>query len=134
MPTAGQCCIMLAIGPAGWLYIQPGQVPITGRLRCLRLRTPVRGGRRMRRSLKFAGRRTAVALAAAAAVTCTGLTAAGPAVAVGRGDWPAFLGGPPHFSASADPAITPANAPVLAQKWHFNIPFVSSPVVADGSV
>lgn len=88
----------------------------------------------MRRSLKFAGRKTAAALAAAAVVTCSGLAAAEPAVAVGPGDWPAFLGGPPHFSASADPAILPANAPVLAQKWHFNIPFVSSPVVADGSV
>src|SRR5258705_14004598 len=39
-----------------------------------------------------------------------------------------------NTSHTADPAITPANAPTLAQKWHFNIPYVSSPVVADGSV
>src|SRR5690242_6172819 len=125
---------MLAIGP-GVVICPTGPSADQGRHRCLRLRAPpVRRGRRMRRSLKFAGRRTAAALAAAAVVTCSGLTTAEPAVAVGPGDWPAFLGGPPHCSASADPAITPANAPVLAQKWHFNIPFVSSPVVADGSV
>ena len=37
-------------------------------------------------------------------------------------------------AASPDPAITPAIAPSLAMKWQFNIGFVSSPVVADGSV
>jgi polyvinyl alcohol dehydrogenase (cytochrome) len=88
----------------------------------------------MRRSVKFAGRRTAAALTTATFVACSGLATAGPAAAVGPTDWPAFLGGPPHTSAAADAAITPANAPTLAQKWHFNIPYVSSPVVADGSV
>jgi polyvinyl alcohol dehydrogenase (cytochrome) len=69
-----------------------------------------------------------------AAVACSWLATAGPASAVGPGDWPAFLGGPAHTSRSADATITPASAPTLAQKWHFNIRYVSSPVVADGSV
>ncbi len=47
---------------------------------------------------------------------------------------PAYLGGPAHTSRAADPAITPANGPGLVQQWHFDIPYVSSPVVADGSV
>ncbi len=76
-------------------------------------------------------RRIAVPLAA---LSCVVTAAAAPAAAVTPADWPAYLGGPAHDSASQDPAITPANAPGLAQKWHFNIPYVSSPVVADGSV
>jgi polyvinyl alcohol dehydrogenase (cytochrome) len=58
----------------------------------------------------------------------------GQALAVGPGDWPAYLGGPEHTSHTSDAAITPANAPRLVQKWHFDIPYFSSPVVADGSV
>ena len=88
----------------------------------------------MRRSVKVVGRRTAAALAMTAFVAGSWLGTAGPAWAVGPADWPAFLGGPAHTSHTADPVITPANAPTLAQKWHFNIPYVSSPVVADGSV
>jgi len=88
----------------------------------------------MRRSAKVAGWRTTAALVMAAFAGWSGLAAAGPAAAVGPTDWPAFLGGPAHSSAAADPAITPAIAPALALKWHFNIPFASSPVIADGSV
>ncbi len=88
----------------------------------------------MRHSVKVVGRRTAAALAVTAFVAGSWLGTAGPAGAVGPADWPAFLGGPAHTSHTADPVITPANAPTLAQKWHFNIPYVSSPVVADGSV
>lgn len=88
----------------------------------------------MPRSVKVSGWRTAAALVVAAFAGWSSLAAAGPAAAVGPTDWPAFLGGPAHTSAAADPAITPANAPALVQKWHFNISFVSSPVVADGSV
>ncbi len=88
----------------------------------------------MRRSVKVAGRRTAAALATTAFVAGSWFGTSGTAWAVGPTDWPAFLGGPAHTSRTADPAITPANAPTLAQKWHFNIPYVSSPVVADGSV
>lgn len=88
----------------------------------------------MRRSVKVVGRRPAAVLAMTAFVAGSWLGTGGPAWAVGPADWPPFLGGPAHTSHTADPAITPANAPALAQKWHFNIPYVSSPVVADGSV
>ena len=91
----------------------------------------------MRRSLHVAVRRTAAAAVAAGCavgLAVGSVVGSGPAVAVGAGDWPAYLGGPAHTSMSADAAITPANAPGLTQKWHFNIPYVSSPVVADGSV
>ncbi|HEX5189686.1 MAG TPA: PQQ-binding-like beta-propeller repeat protein [Streptosporangiaceae bacterium] len=91
----------------------------------------------MRRSLHVAVRRTAAAVVAAGCAVglAVGLVAgSGPAAAVGPGDWPAYLGGPAHTSRSAGTAITPANAPSLTQKWHFDIPYVSSPVVADGSV
>jgi outer membrane protein assembly factor BamB len=74
--------------------------------------------------------------ALAALVTMAGwwLGAAGPAAALGPTDWHAYLGGPSHTSRSLDPAITPASAPGLQQKWYFDIPYASSPVVADGSV
>jgi polyvinyl alcohol dehydrogenase (cytochrome) len=88
----------------------------------------------MRRSLHVAARRTGAALVAAGFVVGSGLASSGPALAVGPGDWPAYLGGPAHTSRAADAAITPANAPGLVQQWHFDIPYVSSPVVADGSV
>src|SRR5258707_9279964 len=88
----------------------------------------------MRRSVKVAGRATAAALATTAFVAGSWLGTSGSAWAVGPTDWPAFLGGPAHTSRTADPAITPANAPTLTHKWHFNIPYASSPVVADGSV
>jgi outer membrane protein assembly factor BamB len=88
----------------------------------------------MRRSLHVAARRTGAALVAAGFVVGSGLASSGPALAVGPGDWPAYLGGPAHTSRAADAAITPANAPSLVQQWHFDIPYVSSPVVADGSV
>lgn len=91
----------------------------------------------MRRSLHVAVRRTAAAAVAAGCavgLAVGSVVGSGPAVAVGAGDWPAYLGGPAHTSASTDAAITPANAPGLTQKWHFIIPYVSSPVVADGSV
>ena len=88
----------------------------------------------MRRSLHVAARRTGAVLVAAGFVVGSGLASSGPALAVGPGDWPAYLGGPAHTSRAADTAITPANAPSLVQQWHFDIPYVSSPVVADGSV
>ncbi len=88
----------------------------------------------MMRSLHVAARRTAAALAVAGFAVGSGLASAGPASAVGPADWPAYLGGPAHTSRAADPAITPANGPGLVQQWHFDIPYVSSPVVADGSV
>jgi polyvinyl alcohol dehydrogenase (cytochrome) len=84
--------------------------------------------------VKAVGRRTAIGLATTAFVASTGLATAGPAVAIGLTDWPAYLGGPTHTSSTTDAAITPSNAPTLAQKWHFNVSYVSSPVVADGSV
>jgi polyvinyl alcohol dehydrogenase (cytochrome) len=62
------------------------------------------------------------------------IVVATPASAVTPTDWTAYLGGPAHTSASTDPAITPAIARSLTMKWQFNIGFVSSPVVADGSI
>jgi outer membrane protein assembly factor BamB len=88
----------------------------------------------MRRCLHVAARRTAGALVAAGLGIGSVLAWSAPASAVGPADWPAFLGGPAHTSSTPDAAITTANAPSLAQKWHFDIPYVSSPVVADGSV
>lgn len=88
----------------------------------------------MTRSAMNVSRRAATALAVVAGVACGALATAGPAAAVGPTDWPAYLGGPAHTSSTADPAITPAVAASVAQKWHFNIGYVSSPVVADGSV
>jgi outer membrane protein assembly factor BamB len=88
----------------------------------------------MRHSVKVVGCRSITTLVTAGFVALSGLATARPAAAVGPTDWPAFLGGPAHTSAAADPAITAAIAPALAQKWRFNIPYVSSPVVADGSV
>ncbi|MDR2987629.1 MAG: PQQ-binding-like beta-propeller repeat protein, partial [Nocardiopsaceae bacterium] len=88
----------------------------------------------MKHSMHAAIRKVSVALAATGIAAGTGLSSSQPALAVGSGDWPAYLGGPAHTSRSADPAITPVNAPGLVQRWHFDIPYVSSPVVADGSV
>ena len=62
------------------------------------------------------------------------MAAAGPAAAVTPTDWTAYLGGPAHTSVSADPAITPSSTASLSLKWQFNIGFVSSPIVADGSI
>lgn len=87
----------------------------------------------MRRSVTNTVRRITTGLSAAA-VACCGLAAAGPASAVAPNDWHAYLGGPSHTSRSMDPAITTANAPTLVQEWQFDIPYASSPVVADGSV
>jgi polyvinyl alcohol dehydrogenase (cytochrome) len=86
----------------------------------------------MMRSARKACRR--VALLGGVTSVCFGLATAGSAASIGPTDWPAFLGGPQHTSRSADPAITTANAPSLTQKWHFKIPYLSSPVVADGSI
>jgi len=88
----------------------------------------------MRRWLHVAARSAAAALAAAGFVVGSGTASSGRAPAVGPGDWPAYLGGPAHTSRSSDSAITPANASRLEQRWHFDIPYVSSPVVAGGSV
>ncbi|MGN6677306.1 MAG: outer membrane protein assembly factor BamB family protein [Streptosporangiaceae bacterium] len=88
----------------------------------------------MKLSPYAAARRAAAALVTAGFVVGSALASAPPSLAVGPGDWPAYLGGPAHTSSTADPAITPANAPGLTQQWHFDIPYVSSPVVADGSV
>jgi len=83
-------------------------------------------------SLRSFSRRIAPALAVlTSAVT---VAVATPASAVTPTDWTAYLGGPAHTSASSDPGITPAIAASLSRKWQFNIGFVSSPVVADGSV
>ena len=83
-------------------------------------------------SVRTFSRRIAPALAVLTAVVT--MAVATPASAVTPTDWTAYLGGPAHTSASSDPAITPAIAASLAQKWRFNVGFVSSPVVADGSV
>jgi len=88
----------------------------------------------MARSARHVRRRVTAVLGATAAVSGCLLATAGPASAIGPTDWPAFLGGPLHTSLSSDSAITSANAPTLKQKWRFNLPYVSSPVVADGSV
>jgi outer membrane protein assembly factor BamB len=80
------------------------------------------------------GRGIAAAAAIVTAAACTGLMTAGPAAAIGPTDWRAYLGGPSHTSRSMDPAISPANVPSLSLIWQFTVPYVSSPVVADGSV
>jgi polyvinyl alcohol dehydrogenase (cytochrome) len=86
----------------------------------------------MTRSVRTFSRRIAPALAVL--ISAVTMAVATPASAVTPTDWTAYLGGPAHTSASSDPAITPAIAASLVQKWHFNIGYVSSPVVADGSV
>jgi polyvinyl alcohol dehydrogenase (cytochrome) len=87
----------------------------------------------MKPSLQVVARRAA-ALAGAGFVVVSGLASSGHALVVGPGDWSAYLGGPAHTSRSSDSAITPANGSRLVQRWHFDIGFVSSPVVADGSI
>jgi outer membrane protein assembly factor BamB len=52
-------------------------------------------------------------------------------------DWPAYLNGPEHHSYSpGQKAITPASAPNLVSKWHFDAgtQYFASPTVANGSV
>jgi polyvinyl alcohol dehydrogenase (cytochrome) len=70
-------------------------------------------------------------LAGSAALVLTAVTPAG-AVSPAA-DWNAYLHGPTHRSfAAKQTAITPTTP--VSQKWHFADSFLSSPVVADGSV
>lgn len=88
---------------------------------------------------------TAVALAVIVTVCAPALLAQARATP-GPADWPAFLNGPAHTSASlGQTAITPANAGQLTQQWHFvgdqpTMPgqpkpaYQDSPTVADGAI
>jgi polyvinyl alcohol dehydrogenase (cytochrome) len=98
----------------------------------------------MRRSSRRTGHAAARALAALTGAAL--LATVVPASAVTADDWPAYLGGPGHWSyAAPQKAITPGSAPALVQKWHFvgdqatrpgqpGPGYFASPTVADGAV
>ena len=104
------------------------------------MRAPARLASKAKKAALAAAGLSVICAASAPALLAPASAAPGPA------DWPAFLNGPAHTSASlGQTAITPANAGALTRKWHFvgdqpTMPgqpgpaYDASPTVADGAV